>query len=130
MLSILGGQYMYDSNQFENLAKFLEPFLATILDFTLFECGFSTDVILRENVANTLMTLISCFPQTYQNLVEQMIQNQVQNRSEPGLGEELRKTFDSLMAGIPLNQAKYHRNVFKQRFETFVDELQGLICLK
>ena len=130
MLSILGGHYMCSENKFENLAKFLEPFLATILEYTLFDCGSSNDVTLRENVANTLMTLISCFPQTYQTLVDQMIQNQIQNRPEPGLGEELRKTFDALMADIPLNQAKLHRNLFKQRFETFVVELQGLVCLK
>ncbi|RWS15054.1 Exportin-4-like protein [Dinothrombium tinctorium] len=130
MLSLLGCHCLGDMKKFENIAKMLEPFLKVVLEFTLLDLGFSKDVTLRENVANTMFTLICCYPDVYRNLVEQLIISQVQQSGDPSLEAHLRKSFGSLTTDIPLNLNRVHRTAFKQRFETFVAEIQGVLCVK
>ncbi|KAI1299341.1 Exportin-4 [Halotydeus destructor] len=135
MLFLLAGHRFRDPQNFSFIDPLIEPFLGIIFEFTLIECGSCKDVTLRENVSNTLFMLICCFPQTYNGLVEHLIQTNVQSRTGGdaiNLEQQLRKCFNSLIEDMPLNpaQLRARRTTFKQRFEVLVTELQGLLCIK
>jgi hypothetical protein len=90
------------------------------------ECGTSNDVTMRESVANALFSLICCFPSRYQELAQQIINSS----KDPDIQKQLQTSFEKLMEGLSLDGTRVHRATFKRRFETFVIEIQGLLCIK
>ncbi|CAG2171290.1 unnamed protein product, partial [Oppiella nova] len=126
IISVLGTHAMREPNKFITLVQFVEPFLRLIFEFTLFECGTSNDVTMRESVANALFSLICCFPSRYQELAQQIITSS----KEEAVQKQLQTAFEKLMEGLSLDGARVHRAAFKRRFETFVIEIQGLLCIK
>ncbi|CAG2100589.1 unnamed protein product [Medioppia subpectinata] len=126
IISVLGTHAMREPNKFVTLVQLVEPFLRLIFEFTLFECGTSNDVTMRESVANALFSLICCFPSRYQELAQQIISSS----KEESVQKQLQTAFEKLMEGLSLDGARVHRAAFKRRFETFVIEIQGLLCIK
>lgn len=120
--------------------------MSTLLEFTLSECGTSKDVTLRENVASSMYSMIRCFPSTFSQLVDHLIQTHVTQRNDPQLGIDLRKAFDSLVSDIGIQDADSGRQApihfrstkastagiraFRQRFDPFVTDLIGLLRIK
>ncbi len=117
---------MREPNKFQTIVHLLDPFLKLIFEFTLMECGTSNDVTMRESVANALFSLICCFPSRYQELAQQIINSS----KDPDIQKQLQTSFEKLMEGLSLDGTRVHRATFKRRFETFVIEIQGLLCIK
>ena len=126
MISVLGGHALREPNKLQTIVRLLEPFLCLIFEFTLMESGSSNDVTMRENVANALFSIICCFPSRYQELAQQLITQKCDSNLQP----QLRATFEKLMEGLQLDGTRVNRSTFKRRFETFVIETQGLLCIK
>lgn len=122
--------------------------MSTIFEFTLTECGCSKDVTLREHVASAMFSMIRCFPETFESLVQHLIASHVHQRNDPSLGHDLRRAFDNLVneenevgdnsaclapRKLPLKGTRpstYTVRAFRQRFDTFVTELIGLLRIK
>ena len=128
------------------MALKLEPFLEIIFTMVIEEQGSTRDVLLREHVANCLFSLIKCFPNSYQTLIERLIKSQVASRpNEPNLESDLRSCFSNLttpsvgdgmitssLSRIPHRTLNSVQGLvsFRQRFEVIISELLGLLRIK
>ena len=150
MIESVARKVSVDKNTFASIYIILESFLPILFDLTLTECGSSKDVTLRETVANAVYAMIRLYPHSYENLVQNMISTNVQVRNDPSLGPVLKKTFDTLTSDVdpleamPVDKKPHHplfiisRNrqqaqgarAFRQKFDTFVTELIGLLRIK
>lgn len=135
-----------DRSKYSSVYLILESFLSIVFDLTLTECGSSKDVTLRENVANAIYALIHLYPQSYENLIQQMITSNAQARNDEALAADLRKTFEALTQDmsslddvrlqkpISYNRSRISQaqgiRAFRQRFDVFVTEIIGLLRIK
>lgn len=85
---------------------------------------------MRDNVASALFQLIYCFPSKYQLLMQQIVEQQ----RDVNTKQLLHASFEKLMSEVSLDvgsqTVRAAKNTFKQNFETFVIEIQGLLCIK
>lgn len=134
-----------DRTKYERILQLMQPLMPLLLQLALTECSSSKDVTLRENVANAIYAMIHLFPQSYQQLMQQVITSQADQRSDPSLGPALQSTFESLtadMAGTAADhqvtksgfwRSRSHAQgvrAFRQRFDVFVTEIVALLRIK
>ena len=92
------------------------------------------DLILSQNINSeliphssaTLYVLICLFQDTYQQLVELLLQTQ----ADEGNRQRLMEAFSQLMQNIPLGAERIHRIRFRDNFDKFIVNVRGFLFVK
>lgn len=71
-----------DPQKYLPISSRLEQLFSVLFQFILVEVGVSKDLSLRENVATALYSMILVFPNTYNQLVSQLITQLTQERPD------------------------------------------------
>ncbi|XP_017771460.1 PREDICTED: exportin-4-like isoform X2 [Nicrophorus vespilloides] len=100
----------------------LMPFLKLIMDLTLSQ-QICTDMVATASLC--IYTLICCYSEQYQMLVQNMIQMQ----TDPAVAERLATEFNRLMANVPLTCDR-HKLKFRDQFDKFICNVHGFLLVK
>lgn len=125
-LDFLQGMATYifkHSLQESNIHSILKPFLKLLLDLTLSH-QINSDVITI--ASTTVYSLICCYPDEYQGLVQNLIQMQ----SDTLVAERLAAAFNQLTLNIPLNCERLPKLKFRDNFDKFIANVHGFLLVK
>ncbi|CAM1154707.1 Uncharacterised protein g11366 [Pycnogonum litorale] len=93
------------------------------MDLILFQ-HFESDQCLITSSA--LFSLVCCFQADYKELVEQLLQQQTDDIYR----QRLTTAFNDLTNGVELKTNRQNRLLFRDKFEKFIVEVQGILCIK
>ena len=119
----------------------LRPFLKLLLDLILSQ-NINSELIPHSSA--TLYVLICLFQNTYQQLVESLIQAQVDEGNKQRLVsgskyfspfdlnifQRLMEAFSQLMHNIPMGAERIHRIRFRDNFDKFIVNVRGFLFVK
>ena len=112
----------------ETIAMFeaLRPFLKLMLDLILSQ-KINSD--LMPNASSTLYVLICCYPETYRDLVNFLIE--AQGDADGGVNKRrLKEAFEELTKDLPLTSERVNRIKFRDNFEKFAVSVRGFLLVK
>ncbi|KAF7282013.1 hypothetical protein GWI33_003674 [Rhynchophorus ferrugineus] len=101
----------------------LKPFLRLLIDLTLSH-QINSDMI--SGASTTIFTLICCFQEEYQNLVQELIRIQ----GDPMTAERLAAAFNNLTQNISLNCERLSKLKFRDNFDKFIANVHGFLLVK
>jgi len=107
-----------DTPIYEQMRSFLKLFLDLILSHQI-----NSDLI--PNSSATLYVLICLYQDTYQQLVQILVQSQ-----EEGNRQRLLEAFTNLTVNTPLTAERIHRIRFRDTFEKFIVNVRGFLFVK
>lgn len=112
----------------ETMAIFeaLRPFLKLILDLILSQ-KINSDLL--ANASSTLYVLICCYPETYRDLVNFLIEAQGEGDNAENK-KRLKDAFEDLTKDIPLTSDRINRIKFRDNFEKFAVNVRGFLLVK
>lgn len=112
-----------NSLQNSKVYQALMPFLKFLMDLTLSH-DISSDMITSASVC--IYSLICCYTQQYQSLVQNLIQSQ----SDPLVAERLAVAFTQLTNNVQLNCERQPKLKFRDNFDKFIANVHGFLLVK
>ena len=104
----------------------LRPFLKLMMDLILSQ-KINSDLL--ANASSTLYVLICCYPETYKELVNYLIE--AQGDTDNGENKRrLNEAFGDLTKDIPLTSERVNRMKFRDNFEKFAVNVRGFLLVK
>ena len=122
-LQVLGCYMVRQKLQDTPIYEPLRPFLKLLLDLILSQ-NINSELIPHSSA--TLYVLICLFQDTYQQLVELLLQTQ----SDEANKQRLMEAFSQLMHNIPLGAERIHRIRFRDNFDKFIVNVRGFLFVK
>ncbi|XP_050303782.1 exportin-4-like [Anthonomus grandis grandis] len=104
-------------------AAALKPFLKILMDLVLSH-QINSDMI--SSSSTTIYTLICCYQQEYEGLVQSLIQNQ----SDPLIAERLAVAFNNLTQNVALTCERHPKLKFRDNFDKFIANVHGFLLIK
>ena len=123
LFKVLGCYMVRHKLQSSPVYEPLRPFLKLLLDLILSQ-NINSELIPHSSA--TLYVLICLFQDTYQQLVDTLIQSQTDANNRQRLVE----AFGALMNNIPLGAERIHRIRFRDNFDKFIVNVRGFMFIK
>ena len=101
----------------------LAPFLKLVLDLIL---SHQINSDLMSTASTCIYSLMCCYPDKYNLLVQNLIQTQ----SDHLIAERLTDAFSQLMKNVSLNCERQSKLKFRDNFDKFVANVQGFLLVK
>ncbi|KAL1506178.1 hypothetical protein ABEB36_005586 [Hypothenemus hampei] len=101
----------------------LKPFLKLLMDLVL-RHQINSDMI--SSSSTTIYTLICCYQEEYQALVQNLIQNQ----SDSLVAERLTAAFNNLMFNVQFTCERHAKLRFRDNFDKFIANVHGFLLVK
>lgn len=111
------------SLQNTNIYNCLLPFLKLLMDLTL---SRQINSELVNTTSTCIYSLICCYSDQYQMLVQSLIQSQV----DPLIAERLANAFNELTRNIELNCERTPKLKFRDNFDKFIANVHGFLLVK
>jgi len=122
-IQVLGCHMVRQKQQSSPIYEPLRPFLKLLLDLILSQ-NINSELVPHSSA--TLYVLICLFQDTYNQLVESLIQAQ----EDEGNRTRLLEAFKLLTANIPLSAERIHRIRFRDSFDKFIVNVRGFLFVK
>ncbi|XP_050536237.1 exportin-4-like isoform X2 [Daktulosphaira vitifoliae] len=101
----------------------LKPFLKILMELIV-SCQISSDTL--SNTGHVLYILICCYPEEFQEISMQLINN----HNNVLISERLRNAFASLTYNIEFNGQRIMKCRFKENFDNFLTNVHGFLFVK
>jgi len=122
-IQVLGCHMIRQKQQSSPIYEPLRPFLKLMLDLILSQ-NINSELVPHSSA--TLYVLICLFQDTYNQLVDQLIQAQEDEANRTRLLE----AFKLLTTNIPLSAERIHRIRFRDSFDKFIVNVRGFLFVK
>lgn len=106
-----------------NIYNYMLPFLKLLMDLTL---SHQINSELASTTSTCIYSLICCYSDHYQVLVQSLIQSQ----SDPVIAERLASAFNDLTRNIALNCERAPKLKFRGNFDNFIANVHGFLLVK
>ncbi|VVC37256.1 Hypothetical protein CINCED_3A011540 [Cinara cedri] len=115
--------YRHDNSTSIEAYDLLKPFLKYLMELIL-SCQISSDAL--SSTGHALYTLICCYPNEFQQISMQLINNQ----TDELIAERLRCAFTLLTSNIDFNGQHSMKCRFKNNFDCFTTNIRGFLFVK
>ncbi|XP_013778949.1 exportin-4-like [Limulus polyphemus] len=122
-ITVLGIHIRRAGPEATTVSEELKPFLKIVLDMVLFQ---PLDSDLSQTAGTALFTLVCCFQNEYQGLVQALIASQHNSQN----AQRLINAFNELTEGVNLVLDRHNRIKFKMNFDKFTTEVRGFMLVK
>ncbi|CAG9772928.1 unnamed protein product [Ceutorhynchus assimilis] len=116
--------YLFRHQTFDTpFALALKPFLKLLMDLVL---SYQISMDMFSSASTTIYTLICCYQEEYQMLVQTLIQSQPDSLT----AERLATAFTNLTLNVPLNCERRPKLKFRDSFDKFIANVHAFLLIK
>ncbi|KAL5234349.1 hypothetical protein ACI65C_001759 [Semiaphis heraclei] len=115
--------YRHENRTMHEAYNLLKPFLKFLMELIL-SCQINSDAL--SSTGHALYTLICCYPDEFQQISMQLINDQ----TDASVIEKLHNAFTLLTTGIDFNGQHAMKCRFKNNFDTFTTNIRGFLFIK
>ncbi|CAI6367793.1 unnamed protein product [Macrosiphum euphorbiae] len=115
--------YKHENSTMHEAYSLLKPFLKFLMKLIL-SCQINSDAL--SSTGHALYTLICCYPDEFQQISMQLINDQ----TDASVMDKLHNAFTFLTTGIDFNGQHAMKCRFKNNFDTFTTNIRGFLFIK